>query len=884
MSTGARVPRLIRLLVHLVVPRSEREYFLGDLEESIARGRVTGSGPDRRRSTLREIAGSFQLLTGPRRDAPAPRSSRGDNVLQEIARDVRFGLRMMARGPGFTTVALITMALGIGGTTAMFSVVNGVLLKPLPYPDAERIVYLRENNMPRGWTSFTIAPGNFRDWQDQNRSMEVMAAYRSRTVTYSGGDRPHRLSAIRISEEFLGILGGEPVLGRGFGAEDMDPNRAGVVLLDHGFWEQSFGGDPEVLGSNMVLDGESHTVIGILPKGWRHPFSRDDVEVLLPLRPETWWGRSNHFLYGIARLRPGVTVEQAQADLSSVAVALEAEYPETNAGWGVSVRPLDDVLLGQSRPQLLILLASVGLVLLIACVNVAQMTLARGSVRGHELAIRTALGAGRGRVVRQLLAESLLLSLLGGALGVVLALGCLRGLAVGWSEILPRMEEIDLNVTVLLFTAGLSVASGLLFGLFPALSVSGSNIGEALRRSGWGVSGDSSRRRVRAGLVVIEVSLAVVLLVGSGLLIRSFLALRNEDPGFETGGRLTLTTPLLNSKYPTADDLRSYGDAALERLTAVPGVESVTLTTLIPVSERDWISELEIEGRTQSNEDEVASALIYRVSPGYFETMGVPLRTGREFTPYDREGTVPVVVVSESFARDYLSGEDAVGRRVRYRGDDGPFVEIVGVAGDVQHYHLGRTSMPQVYFPFAQQPLGYVDFVIKSSVPPLSLVQAVRREIQSVDPEMPLENVRTLEQIVAADVSTPRFRTMLLTSFGLTALLLAVVGLYGVMSYTVAQRSREIGMRMALGASQGNILRLVFWDGVPMIASGVVLGLGGALALTRLLESMLYGVGVHDPGVFAAVLLLLVTVAAAAMLIPAVRATRVDPVKTLAPQ
>jgi predicted permease len=776
------------------------------------------------------------------------------------------------------------MALGIGANTAMFSVVNGVLLKPLPYPEAERIVYLRENNLPRGWTSFTISPENFWDWQEQNRSMERMAAYRSRNVTYTGGDRPQRLSAYRISEEFLDMLGGEPVLGRGFGADDMDPNREGVVLLDHGFWEQSFGGDPEVLGRNMVLDGESHTIIGILPRGWRQPFNREGVEILLPLRPETWWGRSNHFLYGIGRMRPGVTVEQAQSDLSSVAAVLEVEYPETNAGWGASVRALDDVLLGQARPQLLILLASVGLVLLIACVNVAQMTLARGSSRGHEMAIRTALGAGRGRIVRQLLAESLLLSIIGGALGVVLALGCLSGLSLGWPQILPRMEEIDLNGTVLLFTAGLSGASGLLFGLIPALNVARSNRGEALRRSTWSATGDSSRRRLRAGLVVVEVSLAVVLLVGSGLLIRSFLALQDENPGFETGGRLTWSTPLPDSKYPTGEELRSYGDAALERLAAVPGVESVALTTLIPVSERDWISELEVEGRTQNNPDDVASALIYRVSPGYFETMGLPLRTGREFTAHDREGTVPVVVVSESFARDYLSGEEAIGRRIRYRGDDGPFVEIVGVAGDVQHYHLGRTSMPQVYFPFAQQPSVHVSFVLKASVPPLSLVRAIRTEIQAVDPDMPLERVRTLEQIIAADVATPRFRTMLLTSFGLTALLLAVVGLYGVMSYTVAQRSREIGMRMALGAQQSSILRLVLRDGVPLVTTGLVVGLVGAIALTRVLESMLFGVSVHDPGVFAMVPLILVAVSASAMLIPAVRATRVDPVKTLAPE
>ncbi|UCG84773.1 MAG: ABC transporter permease [Gemmatimonadota bacterium] len=883
--SAPRTSRLIRFLVGLVVPRSEREYFLGDLEESVIREQGSGHDAERRSSSLRELAGAFQLLFGPRRKVPQQRRrNRGDNMLQELARDVRFGVRMMARSPGFTIVALITMALGIGANTAMFSVVNGVVLKPLPYPDAERIVFLMENNLSRGWNSFTIAPQTFLDWQEQNRSMELMAAYWSRTVTYTGGDRPERLAAYQVSEEYLEILGGEPVLGRGFVEEDMDPNREGVVLLDHGFWRESFGGDPDAVGRSMVLNGVPHTIIGVLPAGWRHPFNRSGMELLLPLRPQSWWGRQNHFLWGIARMKPGVTVERAQADLSAVAAALEAEYPGSNTGWGASVRSLDDVMVGEARPQLFILLASVGLVLLIACVNVAQMTLARGSDRGHEMAVRTALGAGRARVVRQLLAESLLLSLFGGTLGVLLAVVCLRGLFVGWPEILPRMQEIDLNGTVLFFTAGLSLASGLLFGLYPALSVAGSNLGEALRRTGWGVTGDSTRRRLRAGLVVVEVGLAVVLLVGSGLLIRSFLALQNEDPGFQAGGRLTAYTPLPNADYPAADDRRAYAEATLERIATIPGVESVAITTLVPVSGRDEIWGLQLEERPPRGPEDAISALLYRVSPGYFEMLGIPLRTGREFTRDDREGATRVAVVSESFGQTHFPGESPLGKRIRFGGEGSPFLEIVGVAGNVQHYRLGQTSMPQVYLPFSQRPDTDVNFVIKASVPPLSLVRAIRTEIQTVDPNMPLEGVRTLEQIIAEDTSNPRFRTMLLTSFGLTALLLAVVGLYGVMSYTVAQRSREIGMRMALGAQQSSILRLVYRDGVPLVAAGVVVGLGGALALTRVLQAMLFGVGVHDPGVFAAVPLLLVAVAAVAMLIPAVRATRVDPVKTLAPE
>ena len=533
---------------------------------------------------------------------------------------------------------------------------------------------------------------------------------------------------------------------------------------------------------------------------------------------------------------------------------------------------------------MLILLASVGLVLLMACVNVAQMTLARGSTRGHEIAVRTALGAGRGRVVRQLLAESLVLSLLGGAFGVLLAVACLKGLFVAWPEILPRMGEIELNGTVLLFAGGLSLGSGILFGLFPALNAAGSNLDEALRRAGRSLSGDSSRRRLRSGLVVVEVSLAVVLLVGSGLLIRSLLALQGEDPGFEAGGRLTLYTALPTSEYPTAAECRAYGDETLERLAAIPGVESVAITTLVPVSGRDEIWGLELEERPPRGPEDAISALLYRVSSGYFDMMGIPVIAGREFARDDRDETTRVAVVSESFAETHFPQESPLGKRIRFGGEGSPFVEIVGVAGNVQHYHVGSEPMPQAYLPFAQWPTQDVNFVVKASVPPLSLVPAIRTEIRGVDQNMPLEGLQTLDQVVDSDMSAPRFRTMLLSSFGLTALLLAVVGLYGVMSYTVAQRSREIGMRMALGAPRSSILRLVLRDGAPLVAAGVVVGLGGALALTRVLESMLFGVGVHDPGVFAAVPLLLAAVAAAAMLIPAVRATRVDPVKTLVPE
>jgi putative ABC transport system permease protein len=458
----------------------------------------------------------------------------------------------------------------------------------------------------------------------------------------------------------------------------------------------------------------------------------------------------------------------------------------------------------------------------------------------------------------------------------------LKALVVGWPQILPRMEEVEIDGTVLLFTVGLSLISGFLFGLLPALSVAGSNLGEALRKASWNVSGDSSRRRFRAGLVVAEVGLAVVLLVGSGLLVRSLLALQNENPGFDADDRLAFSTPLPDAKYPTIEEQRAYGEACLERLATIPGVESAALTTLIPVTGSDEIWGLAIEGRPPSSVDEKISVLTYRVSAGYFETMGIPVLMGRGFTRDDRDGAVEVATVSESFGELHFAGENPVGKRIRFGGEGSPFVEIVGVVDEVQHYQLGQSSMPQLYLPFPQRPDSNVNFVIKTSVPPLSLVGAVRTEIQIVDPDEPLVGIRTLEQIIADDISAPRFRTILLTAYGLTALLLAVVGLYGVLSATVAQRSREIGIRMALGAQYSTILKLILRDGVPLVLTGVAIGLAGAFSLTRVLASMLFGVRVHDPGVFAAAPLLLMVVATVAVLIPAFRATRVDPVKTLA--
>jgi len=864
------VPALAAPILRVLLREEDREFFLGDLEEG------------RRGSWLRELLGAITLRASSNSRRPQTPSRRGDGMFQELRFDLRYALRGMMRSPGFTLVALLTMALGIGANTAMFSIVNGVVFRPLPYPEPDRIVRVWESLPSHGWSTFSLAPLNLWDWRDRNRTLELLGAYQSTLVNYTGGDRPESLSCLRVSEDYLEILGGEPALGRGITVDDLEPDAPGVVILSHGFWERAFGGRPDILGTTMVLDDVPHTVVGLLPEEWEVPGgSRRDL--VLPLKPSPSWyvSRGSHFLHAYGRMRAGVSVEQVQADLSSIAAALEAEYPDTNDGWGAMVRPLEDVVLGSSRPQLLIFMASVGLILLIACANLANMTLARSLGRAREIAIRTAVGAGRGRVVRQLLAESLLLATAGGVLGVILAHAALGAFVTGWPNLLPRMQEIEVNGTVLFFSLGLSLAAGILFGLVPALGVVGPNVSDSLRQGSRGIAGDRSRRWVRAALVTAEVGLAVVLLVGSGLLVRSFAALQGEDPGFIPQERLLAYAPLSRARYGTPEVRSAFVDATLPRLKALPGVESAAVSTLIPMGGDDEIWGFWLEGRP-STEPEDGAALFYRVTPGYFEAMGIPLLAGRDITPDDRGESLPVVVVSASFVEQHLSGEDPVGKRFRFgREEDSPYVEIVGVVGDVQHYQLGRTSVPQIYVPFHQRPSGGLTLVLKCEVPPLDLVRQVRDAVADVDSDQPLVEVQPAHALIDTAVASPRFRALLMAGFGLTALLLAVVGLYGVLAYSVSQRTKEIGVRMALGASRGSVLGLVFREGVPLVGFGLGLGLAAALALSRVLQSMLFGIGARDLAVFAGVPALLTAVAAAAMLIPARRATRVDPVRTL---
>ncbi|NJD20074.1 MAG: ABC transporter permease [Gemmatimonadetes bacterium] len=864
-------PVLARALLRLLVPAAEQEFFFGDMAEG------------RARSWVREIPGALALRLSPRapRGGQAPR--RGDGPLREVASDVRHALRGMRRSPGFTAVALVTLALGIGANAAMFSIVNGVILRPLPYPEADRIVRLWETNLSRGWSTFSIAPGNLQDWREQNRSLELLGAYRSATAVFTGGARPETLPAYRVSEDYLKILGGEPVVGRGVNAEDTADGARPVVILSNGFWQRALGGDAGALGTALLLDGVPHTVIGILPEGWRPP-TGSGIDLVLPLKiePERALSRSSHFLQALGRLRPNVTPEQSGADFGGIATALEGDNPDTNSGWGATVRPLEEVVLGSTRGPLYIFMASVGLVLLIACANLANMTLARATGRVREFTIRTALGASRGRVIRQLLAESVVLSAAGGLLGVLLGYGAVGIFVARWPSLLPRSHEITVDGDVLLFSLVLAVVSGIVFGLVPALSVTRSSLCDALRQGGRGLAGDSTRQWTRSGLVVAEVGLAVVLLIGTALLVLSFSMLLGEDPGFRTDQALVFSTPLPEARYPDAATRRLFAETLPARLAALPGVEAASVTSLVPLSERDEIWGLWVHGRGSQAPDGDASALFYRVGPGYHETLGIPVLAGRGIRRDDRANGPPVAVISASLAEELFAGEDPVGQSLLFGRDaDEPLVQIVGVVGDVHHYDLGRASLPQIYVPFAQRPAEDAQFVLKAAVPPADLVEGVRAAAAEVDPDQPLEGLQTLEDLVAASVSTPRFRTLLMAVFGFMALVLAVVGLYGVVAYGVSQRTKEIGVRMALGATRTSVVGMVMRQGAPLLAGGVAVGSAGALVLSRFLESMLFGVGARDPGVFVIVPALLCAVGAAALLIPARRAARVDPVRSL---
>jgi len=808
--------------------------------------------------------------------------------MRNVLRDFRQGVRLLGRSPGFTAVAVLTLALGIGANSAIFTVTYAILLKPLPYTNPDEIVLVNENNLSRGWASFSVSPPNFVDWRAQNTSFARLAAWSSRSFNYSGnaagGGTPERLRGLSGTEGFLEILDGRPAIGRGFSAEHFTPGKSSVAILNHGFWLRAFGGRDSVVNETIVLNGEPYTIIGVMHPNWR--FGGREISVFTPrtFSEDDMQSRGAHFMNVIGRLKPDVTIDGARAELSSIATRLESQYPDTNKGWGIVANSLLDAAVGDFRPTLAILLGAVGLVLLVACANLANMHLARATGRAREMAIRAAIGAGRLRIVQQLLTESLVLSAVGGGLGLLVAYWATSAFIKAYPSLLPRSGDIHVDGSVTAFTAGISIVTAILFGLAPAIAAARTRFTDTLTDGARG-GGGRLRGWMRSGLVVSEVALALVLLAGAGLLLKSFAQLTHVDPGFQTDHRLTALTLLPRPKYAEPARAIDFFDRAIAGLSREAGVESVALTSIVPMSGGDEIYSIDFEGRPPRPPGQGVSAIYYLVSPNYFQTMGIPLLKGRSFTDQDRDGSPRVAIVNDAFVRLHYPNEDPLGKRIRMGRNASIVREIVGVVGTVKHYGLKDKEIAQMYEPFRQMPNTGMTMVVKTTGDPTSLIPAVRREIQLADPDQPVANTASLEQMLSDSGALPRVQAMLMALLGGIALLLAAVGLYGVMAYSVSQRTQEIGIRMTLGAHRGSVLRMVLGQAAALTALGLAIGLAGAVALgqvlSTVLEPMLFHVTPTDTATLAGVAIVLATVAILAALIPARRATRIDPIQAL---
>jgi putative ABC transport system permease protein len=808
------------------------------------------------------------------------------NMIGDLWQDLRYGVRMLARNPGFATVAVLTLALGIGANTAIFSVINGVLIKPLPYSEPSGLV--RVFGVWPTQPSFPNSPADFVDYRERNEVLSDFAIYIRRDLDLTIGDTPVRLKGMGVSPEFFRVLGFRPMLGRDFLPSEEVRGNNQVAILSQATWQHFFNADPEIVGKSITLSGLPYTVVGVMPSGVQHvggdyhslPHG-ESVEIWspFPLLPLKRFDREQHYLNGIARLRPGISLEQASSNMNVLAAALEREHPDSNHDARTKLVPLKEEIVGRARPMLLLLFGAAAFVLLIACVNVANLMLARSVARQREIAVRAALGARRSRLVQQLLTESMLIAIIGGAIGSLFAVLGVRALPLLAPDKLPRLQAVQVDLRVLAFTLVCAFITGLLFGLAPALAPLKSGTAAALKEGAHGSSGGVVRARLRSLLVIAETSLALILLVGAGLLMRSFVALRTEDPGFQPDNTLTMKVNLPNSRYPSGDMVRGFYKQLTERVRSLPGVATVGLGSDIPWTGYDENSSFDIEGRP-SPPDHNLEARFHFVSPDYFRAIGTPLIAGRFFTEDDGPNSPMVVLVNASFARQFFPGEETVGKRLSLWGNDD--VAIVGVVGDVKDTPSDFEAKAAFYWNDRQMTNGGDRLlVMRSKSAPAGLSAAIRSEVLSLDKDLPVTEVKTLDEVANAAVSGARFTLLLVGLFGGLALVLAVIGLYGVMAYSVSQRSREIGIRIALGAERRDILRMVIGKGALLASTGIVIGLGGALGLTRFLQGLLFGVSATDVVVFAVVPLVLAIVALAACYVPARRATRIDPMLAL---
>lgn len=805
--------------------------------------------------------------------------------MDQLFTDIRYGFRSLLKRPAFTAIALLTLALGIGVNSAIFSAVDSILLRPLPLKDPARLVSVWEHTLRDGIRQNEAAPANFFDLQSQNQSFEQLGAFGPDDVNLTGDGEPERLDGQVVTANVFSILGVAPALGRTFSPEEDQPGQEHVVVLSDALWRRRFNGDPSIVNRTVTLNGESFTVIGVMPRGFFFP--EREIELWTPwaMEPDQKSGRGDHYLRLVARLKPGTTLERANADLTSIAQRLSAEYPRTNEGLGFVAHSLHQDYVGNLRLPILILFAAVGLVLLIACANVANLLLAQATTRRKEIAIRIALGARRWTIVRQLLVESLLLAAGGGLLGTLGAFWSVEALGKLLPESLSKLQNVSIDARVFLFTLGVSVLTAVVFGGVPALLASRTRPGATLNDVARDMAGGTSGRHVRRVLVVSEVALAVVLLVSAGLLIRSFQLLRQVDTGFTSENALTMRMVLPFPKYAQAEARRAFYDETLRRIEALPGVESAGMITFLPLSFHGMNFTFSVEGQPSPSDMKLPFALFRVVSPDYFRAMGIPLRRGRFFDTRDSIDSQPAVLINRRFAEQYWPGEDAIGKRVKVGPVDSPnvWLTVVGVVGDVRQTGLYEQKL-EFYVPYAQDRRSFMaprDLVVRTKSDPAAIAAAVRQAVWTVDKDQPVSNVRTLDQVFAAAISQERFQALMLGLFAALALLLACVGLYGVISYAVVQRTHEIGVRMALGAQPVDVLRLVIRQGMTLTLAGLVVGIVAGTFVTRVLTDMLFGVTPRDPLTFAGVPVLLLVVALLACYIPARRATRIDPLTAL---
>jgi putative ABC transport system permease protein len=811
------------------------------------------------------------------------------NMIADLGQDLRYGLRMLMRSPAFTCIAVLALALGIGANTAIFSVVNAVLLQPLPFKNPEQLVIIWENATHLGFPKNTPSPANFLDWQRQSTVFSGMAAMAQKNFNLTGSGEPERLDGRRVSANLFDVLGVQPRLGRGFLPQEDKPGTR-VVLLSDGLWQRRFGADPRVIGQAVNLNGESYTVIGVMPPAIQLPGYdnwRDQLWVPIAFSNEEAQQRGNHFLEVIARMKPGVTLQQARAEMDTIAAQLAKQYPQENLRIGAVVNQLREEVVGDIRPALLVLLGAVGFVLLIACANVANLLLARAAVRQKEIALRLALGANRSRLTRQFLTESMLLALLGGAVGLLFAFGGLDVLKRFIPDGISQVDSITIDARVLGFTAIIALVTGFVFGLAPAAQASNFSLNETLKEGGRDAASGGKGVRLRGLLVIAEVAVSFVLLIGAGLLINSFLHLRNLDPGFRADHLLTAKIEMSEVKYPDKEHRIPFLDGVLRGVRALPGVQSVAIASNLPLTYNGDSTYIGVEGIPDPPPDQQMDVIYRAVGPGYFSTMGIPLLQGRDFTDQDTTETSYKVVVSEKLAQHFWPGKNPIGKRLKTGSttSDAPWREVIGVVKDVRQNDFLAQPKMEIYLSYRQlQVMAPNALVVRTTVDPLSLASGVRSAVWAVDKDQPVSDIDAMEHIVAGAVARQRFSTILLAIFAAIALVLAAVGIYGVMSYSVAQRTREIGIRMALGAQRSEVLRMTVMQGLKLVGLGLVIGLIAAFLLTRVMASLLFGISATDPLTFLGISIVLLAVAILASFIPALRATKVDPMIALRAQ